>query len=801
MIINSSTYSTALGLYIVDWNRQTVIDYDKLVETDLPLTYYRYQVRGLSSSEPSELLQKCEDAEEIENIDILEYTIGNGWPVSVTAERVATTDGEMWDVTCEILVITDWETIETEATGTFDLTINYQLGSTGTANISGENIPLDDGILGETSFLNPGDYVYIFKEGNAIKLYSLDYYLTYSPPGILLFSGYVTDSELGQEERTNMDGTKTMVNYCRINCADASKVLSERYLVGPYFFPGQNNYTEPYNSEHSISVKEVAEACFNLAHLPTTTGIFTKSALEILQYYNQGIDISPDGTYLAITFQGSPYIKIFKKSGESYIQLSNPDVLPSGSAQSCAFSPDNTYLAVAHDSSPYITIYKRSGDTFTKLSNPDVLPTGVGWSCAFSPDNTYLAVGSYGSPHLQIYKRSGDTFTKLTDPGTLPSGTVYDCAFSSDNTYLAVSQLTSPYISIYKRSGDTFTKLSDPTTLPTGLCNGCAFSPDNTYLAVTSDSPPYLLIYKRSGDTFTKLENPQILPSFGTKCAFSPDGSYLAVGGYFGKGLIAYYRSGDTFSPIYIDNYSGIVGLSYSPDGNYIVAINGGHYLLIYERFGGPPFSERPPYIEFSGLPTTYGFHSGNQGEKTWVISMTPLSEIVDTIYQITRIYCWADPYGTIHFGGGGGSPSGLTYKSTSTSDRNYRPTIKGFGGYGYFPGRFWGQTEYRRAQGMAGTGKEPIGYFIEESITTDEEIQEACNFIWEQCKENYYQDTYTGKIMNIISSDYNCVITPGGNILSINIRVTNSSIPELPQLVGGQWKDEVTVVIGRPHE
>jgi hypothetical protein len=44
------------------------------------------------------------------------------------------------------------------------------------------------------------------------------------------------------------------------------------------------------------------------------------------------------------------------------------------------------YLAVGHVTTPYITIYKRSGDTFTKLADPATLPTGVGYGCAFVPD-------------------------------------------------------------------------------------------------------------------------------------------------------------------------------------------------------------------------------------------------------------------------------------------------------------------------------------------------------------------------------------------------------------------------------
>ncbi len=177
------------------------------------------------------------------------------------------------------------------------------------------------------------------------------------------------------------------------------------------------------------------------------------------------------------------------------LKVEDPSTLPPSNGFGCAFSPDGMYLAVAHFSSPYITIYKRSGDTFFKLSNPSTLPAGYGYDCAFSPNGTYLAVAHWESPYITIYKRSGDTFTKLSNPSSLPAGHGRGCAFSPDGTYLAVAHVNSPYITIYKRSGDTFTKLDNPSVLPTGTGYGCAFSPDGTYLAVAHANSPYITIY------------------------------------------------------------------------------------------------------------------------------------------------------------------------------------------------------------------------------------------------------------------------------------------------------------------
>ena len=132
------------------------------------------------------------------------------------------------------------------------------------------------------------------------------------------------------------------------------------------------------------------------------------------------------------------------------VKLSDPATLPAGYGYGTAFSTDGTYLSVAHPTSPFVTIYKRSGDTFTKLSDPATLPAGTGLGTAFSTDGTYLSVAHYVSPFVTIYKRSGDTFTKLSDPATLPAGYGYGTAFSTDGTYLSVAHRTSPFVTIYK---------------------------------------------------------------------------------------------------------------------------------------------------------------------------------------------------------------------------------------------------------------------------------------------------------------------------------------------------------------
>src|SRR5690606_33090566 len=100
-----------------------------------------------------------------------------------------------------------------------------------------------------------------------------------------------------------------------------------------------------------------------------------------------------------------------------------------------AFSSDGTYLAVAHTTTPYLTVYKHSGDTFNKLSGIEA-PTGENYSgmgVSFSSDSTYLAVAQARSPFLTVYKRTGDTFNKLSGIAAL-AGQGNGVSFLSDST-------------------------------------------------------------------------------------------------------------------------------------------------------------------------------------------------------------------------------------------------------------------------------------------------------------------------------------------------------------------------------
>jgi len=71
------------------------------------------------------------------------------------------------------------------------------------------------------------------------------------------------------------------------------------------------------------------------------------------------------------SYDGVAFADLFALLGAVLGQLPNPATLPTGQTEDVAWSSDGTYLAISHQVTPFITIYKRSGDVFTKLTNTE----------------------------------------------------------------------------------------------------------------------------------------------------------------------------------------------------------------------------------------------------------------------------------------------------------------------------------------------------------------------------------------------------------------------------------------------
>jgi hypothetical protein len=289
---------------------------------------------------------------------------------------------------------------------------------------------------------------------------------------------------------------------------------------------------------------------------------------------------------------------LVRNNYNSFIELGDPDVLPTGSASGVAINQSVTQIAVSHAVFPYLTIYSilaytlsdvhfRADDNSINTISGNFVTAGFTTSQTINIISKTVTVPNVVATSVSSHKIivSGTTLTtqeaaptativtfiKLTDLDTLPTVTAKSVAYSSSGAYLAVTHQNG--FIVYKWTGLTFNVVH---TESFGTCYSCAFSHDENYLAIGSSVSPYLYIYSRSGDTFTLVSNPSITPPTGTvlSCAFpNVTSNYLIVGTNAAPYLIAYVKSGSVFnnlSNLTYSNATGVTGCAFSYDDSYL---------------------------------------------------------------------------------------------------------------------------------------------------------------------------------------------------------------------------------------
>jgi hypothetical protein len=335
------------------------------------------------------------------------------------------------------------------------------------------------------------------------------------------------------------------------------------------------------DAEHSIEYRHSAFTTKGVAVLPPSA-----SAAGFIQL--------GAGDFIRMFYKGNGTSRI-----EPGLKITNPTNLPAGEGKGCAWTTDGVYFAVAHMTTPFITIYKRSGDTFTKLTDPTSLPTGDATGCAFSADGTYLAVSHGVSRYVTIYKRTSgtDTWVKITDPGTLPTGAATSCAFSANGLMLAVGHATTPFVTVYRRTAgtDTWVKMTNPGTLPAGTVSAVEFTRDGTLLMVGQTGTSTVLPYRIDGaqDTLTVLT----AITTGTAVyaiACSSDDKYILVGTQAGGAWNVHKKLGSESWALLVAavGISAARGAAISFDGRYFaIAQQGGSPYINWGRKLGDSFT------------------------------------------------------------------------------------------------------------------------------------------------------------------------------------------------------------------
>ncbi len=300
---------------------------------------------------------------------------------------------------------------------------------------------------------------------------------------------------------------------------------------------------------------------------PNDSGVFLTVPAQTLAF---SLAITGNGEYVALGLATSPYIKIMKRTGDTFVALSDPSSLPSQLPFEMDFTPDGKYLALGGNTGG-LEVYKRSGDVFTRLSDPASPPTSTVASVKFSPDGKYLAMGEASSPWQRMYSRSGDTFTYIAWTGA--TSDVVGLDWSSDMTYIARSHWYSPYGSVIKRINEVFTSVINMSGLAS-VGKSTTVSPDGRYFFFGQNLTPWCQVYKRSGDTFSLLTNALALTARPDSVLFSKDNKYLFIQG--SPSIKMFKRSGSSFELLAsLPSLPANVNyMDMSDDSRYLVASN-----------------------------------------------------------------------------------------------------------------------------------------------------------------------------------------------------------------------------------
>lgn len=393
-----------------------------------------------------------------------------------------------------------------------------------------------------------------------------------------------------------------------------------------------------------------------------TSGVIANGAVTIAKL-DPNIDLTQLGNMVEVVFKrtddalsGGRIQAVPQYPWSAPIQQSNPGVLPAGQGNASRFSPDGRFLAIAHNTSPFVTIYERQGSTFTKLADPASLPAGAANHVAWSPNGDFLCVAHATTPFITIYQRQGNNFTKLANPAALPPAAGNHVAFSPNGEFLAVCANASPGFKIYQIKGTTFTDItgSSGITSPDGSFGVCAWSADSQYLALSQSSGVGNVFncYQRTGVTFTGMTITGGQPaSFPTALAFTPDNGYL-VGGHSTAPNYAFYYtvSGSTITGVSNPFPGGsppagaVLGLAISPNGALIAVVSASTpFLQIYSgSFAGGWVLNSAPASLPAGALNRVDWSPTNQ----WLaaaVNISPFVQIYQTAGQLpvkAPFYC-----------------------------------------------------------------------------------------------------------------------------------------------------------------
>ncbi|HEC65063.1 MAG TPA: PKD domain-containing protein [bacterium] len=262
----------------------------------------------------------------------------------------------------------------------------------------------------------------------------------------------------------------------------------------------------PVANDIAVALAEIAgQYGFYLVQVDDAGG-FVASKRTFLSETCYSVAFSPNGKYIAVTREASPYFTLLKWDGTNLTEVANY-TLPSRGA-GVNWSPGQ-YIGVAGYNSKYFYLLKWDGTNLTKVAEY-LLPCGTYgrvFDCAFSPiglfpDGQYIGVTfRSGSPDKAagffLLRWDEVNLTKVDEYDVNPGvGERYGftCRFSPNGQYIAVGHAGNSSFSLLKWDGTTLTLVAQYPFVHDEWIQGVSFNETGTLIGVAADESPYFLL-------------------------------------------------------------------------------------------------------------------------------------------------------------------------------------------------------------------------------------------------------------------------------------------------------------------
>ena len=390
------------------------------------------------------------------------------------------------------------------------------------------------------------------------------------------------------------DGYGNVFERCIANSTQALFTTDSGSLVANFALRGSEGCSkiiecEAANAQTSASGQTIPYGI--ILEGVTTDLLATKTDADWFDLTIRGMSWSPDGSLLAIGFNGSGIrIAEFNRVTQVIESLLFFDALD---VNTIAWDASGLYLAYAGgfgSSNIVIMEFDRLNNQLNQKATASRSTATESLSWRF--DGNFIVVGgnSSGGTRVELYAFNRATNTITSKGGVAHVSFVNSVAWHPDGLYVAVGSTTAAdNIAVYPFDVATQSLGAAVASDTHGdLIQGVAWSPDGRYLAVVGDRVSGVPLRIYSFDTITESLERVVNFAYGddlVSLSWSPDGRYIV----FGTGdmaviedtvIISFDRATHTATQIaqrdlFVGGAGGeapIFGLAWSPDGGCIAA-------------------------------------------------------------------------------------------------------------------------------------------------------------------------------------------------------------------------------------